>query len=101
MTESDMVLAIRQAISPVARLAQLQEEAAELAQACSKLLRIMDGTNPTPVTEEEAWENLHEEFDDVMNAAQVAGIRGSKLRQWCKKVRWYERIEEAKKHAAN
>ena len=46
-------------------LAQLGEEAAELAQAALKLRRALDGTNPTPVSEAEAWKALIEEFSDV------------------------------------
>ena len=44
------------------RLAQLAEEAAELAQAALKLRRAIDGTNPTPKTIAEARENLIEEY---------------------------------------
>lgn len=47
------------------RLAQLAEEAAELAQAALKLRRALDGTNPTPKTITEAKENLLEEYGDV------------------------------------
>ena len=35
-------------------LCQIAEEAAELAQAALKLRRAMTGTNPTPVTVDEA-----------------------------------------------
>lgn len=99
MTETDIIYSVRQSISPVAALLQLSEEAAELAQAACKYARILDGTNPTPLTEQQAREALYEEFDDVQNAAKVAGIRGSNLRQWCKMIRWRERIEEEKRYA--
>lgn len=52
-------------------LAQLAEEASELAQAALKLRRAMDGTNPTPKSVEECRESLCEEYADVfvcMNA---------------------------------
>ena len=46
-------------------LAQLAEEAAELAHAALKLRRVYDGENPTPVTKEKAVEDLLEEIADV------------------------------------
>jgi len=52
-------------LPPEEILAQLAEEAAELAQAALKLRRVMDGTNPTPVTLEEAVRSLNEEMADV------------------------------------
>lgn len=42
-------------------LAQLAEEASELAQAALKLRRALDGTNPTPKSVEECEANLIEE----------------------------------------
>lgn len=47
-------------------LCQLAEEASELSQAALKLRRVFDGTNPTPVTVQEALEDLTEEISDVM-----------------------------------
>lgn len=46
-------------------LAQLAEEASELAQAALKLRRALDGTNPTPKSVEECEANLLEEWADV------------------------------------
>lgn len=46
-------------------LAQLAEEASELAQAALKLRRALDGTNPTPKSVAECEENLLEEWADV------------------------------------
>lgn len=40
-------------------LAQLAEEASELAQAALKLRRALDGTNPTPKSVEECLENIY------------------------------------------
>lgn len=48
-------------------LAQLAEEASELAQAALKLRRALDGTNPTPKSVAECEKNLHEEFGDIYN----------------------------------
>jgi hypothetical protein len=44
-------------------LAQLAEEASELAQAALKLRRALDGTNPTPKSVEECLENIQEEME--------------------------------------
>lgn len=49
-------------------LAQLAEEASELAQAALKLRRALDGTNPTPKNVNECAYNLLEEIADVKNA---------------------------------
>lgn len=56
-------------IGKAAMLEQMAEEAAELAQAALKLARIKRGKNPTPVTEEEAWKHLVEEYTDVFQCA--------------------------------
>ena len=73
-------------------LAQLAEEAAELAQAALKLRRVLDGTNPIPVTETEARRNLVEECADVLNCLNYAldlpdkclceAVRKQKMRRW-------------------
>lgn len=52
-------------------LAQLAEEASELAQAASKLRRALDGTNPTPKSIAECEANLMEEFADISNAVKA------------------------------
>lgn len=46
-------------------LCQLAEEASELAQAALKLRRAIDGTNPTPRSEDECMQNLIEEIADI------------------------------------
>lgn len=46
-------------------LCQLAEEASELAQAALKLRRAITGTNPTPVSECKATDDLFEELADV------------------------------------
>ena len=56
---------IREALSQEELLAQLAEEAVELAHAALKLRRVYDGTNPTPVKRSEAFANLKEEIADV------------------------------------
>lgn len=52
-------------------LAQLAEEASELAQAALKLRRALDGTNPTPKSVAECEANLIEEFADINNATNA------------------------------
>lgn len=49
---------IRSRLSDAEQMAGLEEEATELAHAALKLRRVIDGSNPTPVTEEEAFDNL-------------------------------------------
>ena len=79
-------------------LAQLAEEAAELAQAALKLRRAIDKRNPTPVSEDCARTNLYEEYGDVLNCMDqlrtdywmenAEFVRREKMR------RWVERLEE-------
>lgn len=52
-------------------LCQLAEEAAELAQAALKLRRAITGTNPTPVSESRATDDLFEELADVAVAEEA------------------------------
>lgn len=85
-------------------LAQLAEEASELAQAALKLRRALDGTNPTPKDIEECRYNILEEFADVLNCINAYccdddfvfhnfTTRAIKIRH--KKLdRWLSRLEE-------
>ena len=81
-------------------LAGLAEEAAELAQAALKLRRAYDRTNPTPVTEENAYDALLEEIADVelyldqlsINRQRIEEIKGVKAFRWVKRL---ERIKNA------
>ncbi|MCC8063705.1 MAG: hypothetical protein LIO70_01305 [Clostridiales bacterium] len=79
-------------------LAQLAEEAAELAQAALKLRRVLDGTNPTPVTAIDAKAQLREEFADVLNCIEPILTAGDALMlptiQDAKRERWLKRLEE-------
>lgn len=59
---------VSEILPPTEILAQMAEEHSECAQAALKLRRALDGTNPTPKTIEECWENLKEEFGDVLNS---------------------------------
>ena len=52
-------------------LCQISEEADELAKAALKLRRAITGTNPTPVTVDEAVENFIEEYADTIGAFEI------------------------------
>ena len=81
-------------------LAQLAEEASELAQAALKLRRAMDGTNPTPKNVAECEADLIEEWADVDLSLRVAlgtdylykyrteveGIELKKLDRWLSRL---------------
>ena len=79
-------------------LAQLAEEASELAQAALKLRRALDGTNPTPKSFEECKNALEEEYADVVNCIIALDLddavfdRMQKM-QYEKEVRWLSRLE--------
>ena len=88
-------------------LCQLAEEAAELAQAALKLRRAITGTNPTPVSNEDAIYNLIEEYGDVVGAFWVYAKKSeidtevyelSNENIESKLDRWAQRIKEGKKH---
>lgn len=71
-------------------LAGLAEEAAELAQAALKYRRALDGSNPTPIDDDTAYEHLCEEIADVklyasmldLNARYISEIMSKKLNRW-------------------
>ena len=75
-------------------LAGLAEECAELAHAALKLRRVYDKTNPTPVKEEEALEDLFEEIADVKLYCSMLSVNPSyisKIMQQ-KESRWEARL---------
>lgn len=88
MNQSDIVKKLGEAEV----LAQLAEEAAELAQAALKLRRALDGKNPTPKTEDECRRNLTEEYNDVILCAvqlglwEDANVVSKKIRRWQKRL---------------
>lgn len=96
-----MVNYIRDQLPEEELLAQLAEEAAELAQAALKMRRVMDGRNPTPVRISEAWADLQEEIADVLNCLQVLDISTDDqeyretIRQ--KQERWVGRLRQAER----
>ena len=94
---------IRERITQSEVLAQLAEEASELAHAALKLRRAYDGKNPTPVTIKEAYDCLIEEFADIKACADVLGFnRRSKIckiekTEGDKLTRWATRLMESEK----
>lgn len=65
---------IRSMSSKEELLAQIAEEAAELAQAALKLRRAIIKNNPTPVSKIEATARLIEEIADVRLCIDASGI---------------------------
>lgn len=88
---------IKSRLAKTERLLGLTEEALELALAALKLCRVLDGRNPTPVTEERATENLLEEYGDVLNSIEVLVTPSQHdlvVQQRLKKrTRWVERLK--------
>lgn len=79
-------------------LAQIAEEAAELSHAALKLRRVLDGSNPTPVTKENAIDDLIEEFGDTILAMRVYGLDFQDVQDIClrKSARWLKRLHAKK-----
>lgn len=95
-TAIENIAIIRRDISKADLYEQLAEEAAELAQAANKMARVLRGTNPTPKTEEEARNNLIEEYTDVVNVGtNILDIHPDWLIGDYKLYRWKKRLEEA------
>ena len=71
-------------------LAGLAEECGELVQAALKLRRVFDKTSYTPMSEDEAIENLFEEIADVKlymslidtNEQYIEQIQKRKMERW-------------------
>ena len=87
-------------------LCQIAEEAAELSKAALKLRRVLTGTNPTPVSYEDAIYNLIEEYTDTVVAfmayakkseidTEVYELSNENIES--KFYRWAKRIKEGKK----
>lgn len=74
------------------KLAQLAEEASELAQAALKLRRALNGKNPTPMDSATAYDNLVEEACDVQVCLRSLAIHADEDLIQEKFERWVERI---------
>lgn len=91
---------IKDYIGIPALLEQFAEECNELAQANLKYARKLRGENPTPKTEQELLDNLHEEMADILvcfdemcpliDWDKVYDIKREKMK------RWYERVKGVK-----
>lgn len=99
----DPIEVIREKLPVGELLCQLAEEANEMGKAALKLRRAITGINPTPVTVQEAYDNLLEEIGDVNNSLEALGYDGSLDRVRAslaaneKLHRWADRLEEASK----
>lgn len=86
----------RDYLNTVQLLNQLAEEAAELASAANKMIRIIDGENATPVSAEDGWNNVLEEVADVQVCAgeilnlcdweNVVKMRDEKTTRWMQRL---------------
>lgn len=88
---------IREKLDYAELLAQLAEEAAELAQAALKLRRTLT-VNPTPVSVGEAFDNVLDELADVAvcvdvlrfngptESRRIAGIAEVKMSRWATRL---------------
>lgn len=78
-------------------LEQLAEECAELAKAALKLSRVMRKENPTPVTVNDAFDNLVEEIGDVRLLLRVTDFMYDSIptqdAEQYKLQRWKNRIK--------
>lgn len=91
-----MIDLIREKLPQEELLAQLAEEAVELAHAALKLRRVYDGTNPTPIKRSAAFANLKEEIADVQLLITVLDldrhwpeyyrIGSAKLKRWAERL---------------
>ena len=96
----DTIKYVREKLPREDLLCQLAEECAELGKAALKLARVLRGVNPTPVTREEAFQNLVEEMADVTLCMEVLGLNTPELLYNCgriweeKSARWMNRLKE-------
>ena len=99
MTYTDMLNYIKSHVSKKELLAQLAEEATELAHAALKYRRALDDENPTPVSRNEAFKNLIEEIDDVALCLDTLSFKWrvefNSLQREQKLNRWVERLNNA------
>ena len=94
---------IREYIPVDELLCQLAEECNEMAHASLKYRRALNGDNPTPVTLEQARENLLEEIADVSLCLKALGMDHID-REFCLRItritnekarRWAGRLHES------
>lgn len=94
---------IRERVNPRERLAQLAEEAIELAHAALKLRRAMGGSNPTPTAPEDAIAQIKEELADVTLLVRLLYLdtNPTELEEICRRklLRWRDRLLKASEEA--
>lgn len=79
-------------------LLQFSEESGELIQAISKLIRKERGTNPTPLSRDECFQNVVEEMADTSVVLDVlldhwdVSREDFELIKKLKKARWRNRL---------
>ena len=84
-------------------LAQLAEEASELAQAALKMRRTVTDGNPTPVTGRQAKDLLLEDIADVKLCLHVCGFEKVSDKIQVNRIisgkaeRWIERLREVRR----
>jgi hypothetical protein len=83
-------------ISKAVLLELLAEESSELTHAALKLSRIIRGENPTPISYEEAYKNIIEEYTDVIHTARKLSLYVDEEQIRTKDIRWNSRIESMK-----
>lgn len=99
MIHDDPILKVRELIPQDELLALLAEESSELSHAALKLRRVYEGTNPTPVRRQAAYEAVLEEIADLSNVLIVLGYdRPTTLLQIQQTMnrkleRWLQRLE--------
>lgn len=91
----ESVRIIKDSSSEASLYEQLAEECCELAHACLKKARVLRGENPTPVTVEQASQNVIEELTDICVASEVLGLHCDTDAFWAKMDRWAGRIAYA------
>ena len=85
---------VRNKVSMPALYAMLAGEAAELAHAACKAFRYTEGSNPTPLTSDDIYDMLIEEFSDVALIADILGIHPNEDIMNAKMQRWEERLSD-------
>ena len=85
---------VRDKVSMPALYAMLAEEAAELAHAACKAFSYTEGSNPTPLTSDDIYDMLIEEFSDVALITDILGIHPDEDIMNAKMQRWEERLSD-------
>lgn len=86
---------IKEKLPPEDLYLQLAEEAAELSQAANKMARKLNDNNPTPKSEKDIYNNVVEEYTDVvLVASTILEMEPDELIGNYKLYRWNKRLEE-------